>query len=193
MFKAILGFRATPTSGTPSSPQPPRLKDVLASSQKGRQGQGVAAAVEDSPWITTVDFTAQVCRSILVLQETEVVFSGCVPGGMYYRDFTLQNLSDIPLHFSMSLSPGTMAAVSSKVLEFSFFDLEGEGQSGDTGKRGYVPAVGRMRVRVSFKPSAVGEYNFEAVFVNKNDEENFDGVSAHHAGPKSQTLNPQQE
>jgi hypothetical protein len=74
-----------------------------------------------------------VCRSILALQENEVIFSGCVPGGTYYRDFTLQNLSDIPLHFSMNLSTATAEAVNSKVLEFSFFDMEGEGQANETG------------------------------------------------------------
>eukprot|EP00960_Hanusia_phi_P061706 764918-Hanusia_phi.AAC.1 len=67
----------------------------------------------------SVRLLAQVCKSVLALQPTEIMLSSCVPGGIYYRDFTLLNLSNIPLYFSMILSPATSQAVANKTLKLS--------------------------------------------------------------------------
>jgi hypothetical protein len=113
----------------------------------------------------------------LGLQENEVLFGGCKPGHTIFRDFTLQNHSEVPLHFTMVFSPTTAVAVADKTLEFTVVDTEGEGHLGDADlKRGFVPELGRMRIRAFFRPVAVGEYTFEATFENRCDEENRDTI-----------------
>ncbi len=100
---------------------------------------------------------------------------GCKRGQTIFRDFTLQNLSEVPLHFSMVPNHRTAQAVADKTLEFTVVDTEGEGHLGEADlKRGFVPELGRMRIRVFFRAPQIAfeDTTFEATFENTCDENN---------------------
>ncbi|EKX36868.1 hypothetical protein GUITHDRAFT_116891 [Guillardia theta CCMP2712] len=108
--KSVIG----PVSGTVNSP-------VSVSGTLNFTGKILGGGSTEGGEIHTcsVRLLAQVCKSVLALQPTEIMLSSCVPGGIYYRDFTLLNLSNIPLYFSMILSPATSQAVANKTLKLS--------------------------------------------------------------------------
>jgi hypothetical protein len=117
----------------------------------------------------------QICQSILVLQDNDLQFVGCKRGQPISREFTLQNLSEVPLHFSMVPNHRTAQAIADKTLEFTVVDTEGEGHLGEADlKRGFVPELGRMRIRVSFRvpPARFEDISYEATFENTCDENN---------------------
>ena len=41
------------------------------------------------------------CRSVMQVDRPEIAFDDCIPGGVYWKDFGVWNLSEIPLTFSL--------------------------------------------------------------------------------------------
>ena len=60
----------------------------------------------------------------MTVEVEELVFDECVPGATYVKDFTVWNLSEIPLTLSVNL---TEAQAESSIFEFSVFDTGASG------------------------------------------------------------------
>jgi hypothetical protein len=54
----------------------------------------------------TVQFNSSVCRSVLKTDVSEIVFEDCVPGGVFVKDFSVWNLSEIPGSFELNVKCG---------------------------------------------------------------------------------------
>ena len=132
------------------------------------------------PFCIAIPFTAQLYQSRLALQGAEIMFSGCTPGGTYYRDFTIKNLSDIPLFFNILLMGDAFHAAADKTLELSDHSVRNMDGDNDTGggslRDGMVKSHGQLRIRITFKPRKVGDFVFTAVVENLNNFRNKETV-----------------
>ena len=54
----------------------------------------------------TVQFHSSVCRSVLKTDVSEIVFEDCVPGGVFVKDFSVWNLSEIRGSFELNVKCG---------------------------------------------------------------------------------------
>lgn len=73
-----------------------------------RDGAGL---VREEPVISkiqdvVVQFTSMVCRSVLRTDVSEIVFEDCVPGGVFVKDLSIWNLSEIPGSFELHVKTG---------------------------------------------------------------------------------------
>ncbi|KAI8808501.1 hypothetical protein BJ742DRAFT_709657 [Cladochytrium replicatum] len=114
----------------------------------------------------TVKFRSRVCKSVFWtdIGETGVIFDDCVVGGTYFKDFTIWNRSEIDLYWvlnTMDLSnqDGTW-------LRFS------EYETGDPINGKPIAPFSPRRIRVAFKPTDTGEFNYELQLENANDASN---------------------
>ncbi|KAJ3219397.1 hypothetical protein HK099_004728, partial [Clydaea vesicula] len=121
----------------------------------------------------TVKFRAKVCRSYLWtdIGESGITFDDCIVGGTYYKDFTVWNRSEIDLYWLLNTVDLTNK-VSKNLLKFSDYDT-GEPFDGTAP----VPAYSPRRIRVTFKPTDIGEFNYDLQVENINDSNNT--ISAH--------------
>lgn len=53
-----------------------------------------------------VHFYSTVCRCILRADVPDIVFDDCVPGGVFVKDFSIWNLSEIPCAFQIHVKNG---------------------------------------------------------------------------------------
>jgi hypothetical protein len=92
-------------------------------------------------------------------------FEDCVVGGTYFKDFTIWNRSEIELFFVLNT-----------------IDLSNQNKSGqlvfcnyDTGEvldQNHVPAYSPLRIRIIFKPTGIGEFDYTLQIENSNDSSN---------------------
>lgn len=53
-----------------------------------------------------IHFQSTVCRSILKADVQDIVFDDCVPGGVFVKDFSVWNLSEVPCSFQLHVKNG---------------------------------------------------------------------------------------
>jgi len=75
---------------------------VLGDSVGSRHGE----ATRINHQTITVLFNSTVCRSVLKTDVSEIVFEDCVPGGVFVKDFSVWNLSEIPGSFELNVKCG---------------------------------------------------------------------------------------
>lgn len=101
------------------------------------------------------------------VEVEELVFDECVPGATYVKDFTVWNLSEIPLTISANLTETT--EITTSLFEFSVFDTGASGTCNSsflqsvlivTVNRHVIPAYSHLRVRVVFRPREVGKNEY---------------------------------
>ncbi|CAH0477224.1 unnamed protein product [Peronospora belbahrii] len=114
-----------------------------------------------------VPLQGQVCRSILRLDVKELHFDDCVPGGSFVKDFTVWNRSEIPLLFKL-VSPMISWNESKELLVCT--DYNSGYAIGD--KILQAAAYGHVRIRVTYRPTDVGERFFEIQAQNLHDSRN---------------------
>jgi hypothetical protein len=111
---------------------------------------------------STLPLKGRLCCSAMSLDRNELAFDDCEPNQTYVKEFSVWNRSEISLAFHLGVS------ANDGVLECWNYDTntEGSGQS-------VVPAYDHRRVQVRFKPTQIGERNFQLYLENKNNPENF--------------------
>eukprot|EP00698_Gefionella_okellyi_P011205 TRINITY_DN2946_c0_g1_i1.p1 TRINITY_DN2946_c0_g1~~TRINITY_DN2946_c0_g1_i1.p1 ORF type:complete len:2682 (+),score=550.34 TRINITY_DN2946_c0_g1_i1:90-8135(+) len=108
-------------------------------------------------------FTAKVFRSIMNVEVEELVFDDCVPGATYVKDFSVWNLSEIPLHFSVNHA----LASPLQTLLFSVFD------DGDSVVRQEIGPFSHLRIRVAFNPRELGKADYLVRLENYDNDTNY--------------------
>ncbi|RLN59061.1 hypothetical protein BBJ29_003102 [Phytophthora kernoviae] len=114
-----------------------------------------------------VPLQGQVCRSLLRLDVKELHFDDCVPGGSFVKDFTVWNRSEIPLLFKL-VSPMTPWSENKELLVCT--DYNSGYVIGD--KTLQAAAYGHVRIRVTYRPTEIGERFFEIQAQNLHDSRN---------------------
>ncbi|KAJ3325372.1 hypothetical protein HDV06_004231 [Boothiomyces sp. JEL0866] len=115
----------------------------------------------------TTKFKSRICKSVFTtdISSTGLIFDDCVVGGTYFKDFTVHNRSEIMLFWIL-----TSLDLSNKNhknwLKFTDYD------TGEPLDFSPLAAYTPKRIRVSFKPTDVGEFNYEIQIENQNDASN---------------------
>lgn len=123
----------------------------------------------------SVKFRASVCQSALWtdVAETGLNFDDCVLGETYYKDFTIQNRSEIDLYWLLN----TMDLLSNHDRDWlQFIDAD----TGDALKSDEpIASFSSKQVRMLFWPKEVGEYNYDLQVENANDARNVVQTKVH--------------
>ena len=124
---------------------------------------------DGSPSMLSIPFRARVCNSLLVVDVDEIIFENATLKQLHVRDFAVRNMCEFPLCFRVLSDVST---------EHSPFSLTGY----DTGAAiddVIVPGFGQHRIRVSFCPTELGEYDFAFVVENVRNAGNATRISVH--------------
>jgi hypothetical protein len=115
----------------------------------------------------SVKFRASVCQSMLWtdVAETGLNFDDCVLGETYYKDFSIQNRSEIELYWLLNTVDLSNL---DKVDWIQFIDME----SGELLEKGPIEGYGTRHIRIIFTPKEVGEFNYDLQLENVNDPRN---------------------
>ncbi|CAG8579491.1 12936_t:CDS:2, partial [Acaulospora morrowiae] len=115
----------------------------------------------------TIKFRSTVSRSVLWsdVGETGINFDDCVIGGIYFKDFTIWNRSEIELYWLLN------------TVNLSYPEHEGwikftDCDTGELLDNKPIPSYSHRRIRVTFRPKEVGEFNHDLQLENANDSEN---------------------
>ncbi|KAJ3156718.1 hypothetical protein HDU86_003942 [Geranomyces michiganensis] len=122
----------------------------------------------------TVKFRSRVCRSVLWtdIGDTGISFEDCVVGGTYFKDFTVWNRSEIELYWTLNMVDLSKKQDSSW-LKLSDYDtgvpLDGKP----------IAAYSPRRIRLTFRPREMGDFNYDLQLENANDSSNTVETSIH--------------
>lgn len=171
-----LNYVASPASTLTSNIQSPLgLRDDLNVNSPSSATTNTSATSSAAPdHSLTIKFRSRVCKSVLWadISETGIMFNDCVVGGTYFKDFTIWNKSEIDLYWvlnTVDLNQGSQDSW----LKFSDYDT-GEPLDGKP-----IAAYSHRRIRVTFKPRDVGEFNYDLQLENANDAANFEEARIH--------------
>ena len=121
-------------------------------------------------------FRSRVCKSFLwsEINETNPEFDDCILGESYFKDITIWNRSEIDLYWFLNIEDAPSSCL-------KFVDYE----TGDPlNLKIPIGPYSPKRVRIIFKPNAIGEFNYDLQLENVNDSGN--SVEAHlHAVVRS--------
>ena len=92
-------------------------------------------------------------------------FEDCVVGGTYFKDFTIWNRSEIELFFVLNTIDLSNQKNSSQLV---FCDYD----TGEVLDQNHVPAYSPLRIRIIFKPTEVGEFDYNLQIENASDSSN---------------------
>lgn len=116
---------------------------------------------------TSIKFSASICQSVLWtdLIETGVNFDDCMLGETYHKDFTIQNRSEIDLCWLLN------------TVDLSNLNREDwlqftDAETGEPLDYRPIPGYSSRRVRLTFMPKEVGEFNYDLQVENANDARN---------------------
>ncbi|GAN04083.1 hypothetical protein MAM1_0054c03542 [Mucor ambiguus] len=158
----FFGYYSTAKSLTTDNSDNATAKDVLSTSSL-------------ADYQVSVKFRASVCQSALWTDaaETGLNFDDCVLGETYYKDFTIQNRSEIDLYWLLN----TMDLVSNNDRDWlQFIDAD----TGDALKSDEpISSFSSKQVRMLFWPKEVGEYNYDLQVENANDARNVVQTKVH--------------
>ncbi|KAI8137679.1 hypothetical protein BJV82DRAFT_674482 [Fennellomyces sp. T-0311] len=146
----------------------------LTSSQGQQQDSSASTSSAPAIYQMSIKFRASVCQSVLWtdVAETGINFDDCMLGEGCCKDFTIQNNSEIELHWLLN------------TVDLSNLNREGWLQFTDaeTGKEldyGPIPGHSHRRVRLTFIPKEVGEFNYDLQIENANDARNVVQTKVH--------------
>jgi hypothetical protein len=116
-----------------------------------------------------VKIRSRVCRSYMTsdLDTAGLFFEDCIVGEIYVKDFTIWNRSEIELQWSLTMTN------TQNTLQIGDYDT---GSSIDITS---IPAYSPKRLRVSFRPTDIGEFNYTIHIENLNDANNSLEVRVH--------------
>ncbi|BBM97058.1 hypothetical protein MPTK1_1g02700 [Marchantia polymorpha subsp. ruderalis] len=110
-----------------------------------------------------IHFQSTVCRSILKADVQDIVFDDCVPGGVFVKDFSVWNLSEVPCSFQLHVKNGQTEQPSLDLTDY------------DTGlpiSSGEIKSCAHRRIRVMYKPREVGDCAYSIQLENSFDVRN---------------------
>lgn len=112
----------------------------------------------------SVHLMAKVCKAEMKVDASEVVFDNSLVGGSYMKDFTIRNLSELPLLLAIK-TESTHHGPSSKekVLEFSDYD------TGAAIQDHMVPRFSHVTIRITYRPAQVGDFSYVVRIENVKD------------------------
>lgn len=115
----------------------------------------------------TTKFRSRVCKSVLTtdISSTGLIFDECVAGGTYFKDFTVHNRSEIELFWVLNTEDLSKNGNRSWL---KFTDYE----TGEPLEYTPIPAYSPKRIRITFKPLEIGEFNYDLQIENQNDSSN---------------------
>ncbi|KND01233.1 uncharacterized protein SPPG_04324 [Spizellomyces punctatus DAOM BR117] len=142
---------------------------VKGGSALGRDEDEILTPNTQSPpdYQVTVKFRSRVCRSVLWtdIGDTGLMFDDCVVGGTYFKDFTVWNRSEIDLYWILN-TVDLSNRQDNTWLKLSDYDT-GEPLDGKP-----IPSYSPRRIRITFRPREVGEFNYDLQLENANDSGN---------------------
>ena len=101
------------------------------------------------------------------ISSTGLIFDDCIAGGgTYFKDFTVYNRSEIELFWILNTVDLSNQKDQKNVLKFTDYD------TGEPLDFSPIPAYSPKRIRVSFKPTEIGEFNYDLQVENQNDSGN---------------------
>ncbi|KAI9314100.1 hypothetical protein BX666DRAFT_498730 [Dichotomocladium elegans] len=125
----------------------------------------------------SVKFRASLCRSVMWTDVVEegLNFEDCMLGQEYYKDFTIQNNSDIDLYWLLN------------TVDLSNLNREGwlcfkDAETGEPlldNLQEPIPGHSHRRVRLTFTPKEVGDFNYDLQIENANDARNVVQTKVH--------------
>ena len=120
-----------------------------------------------------VPFVGQVGLSTFECDVSQVLFSECVMQGTYYKDFTVWNRSEIPLLFRIphmeELQGGSKVVSSIASGKGSMKITEYDSRKKLRLSRGVkVAGFSHIRLRLSYRPEAVGDHDCKFFIFNAN-------------------------
>ena len=115
-----------------------------------------------------IKFRSKVCQSVLWcnIADSGISFEECVIGGMYFKDFTVWNRSEIDLYFSITL-PDIPQGSWFKVTDYD---------TGDGIDLKPIPSFSYRRIRLTFSPSEECEISADIQLENFNDSNNVESI-----------------
>ncbi|KAJ3364071.1 hypothetical protein HDU91_002756, partial [Kappamyces sp. JEL0680] len=99
------------------------------------------------------------------IAATGLIFDDCIIGGTYFKDFTVNNRSEIELFWILNTVDLSNQGERNS-LRFTDYD------SGELLDFAPIPAYSPKRIRVAFKPKNLGEFNYDLQIENQNDSGN---------------------
>eukprot|EP00047_Mylnosiga_fluctuans_P001457 m.220435 g.220435 ORF g.220435 m.220435 type:complete len:2751 (+) comp10380_c0_seq1:111-8363(+) len=162
---------STDYDGRPADPSPePQARpsyDAASPIEVFGKLQFTARRVDNptaEPYKHSLRFFAAVCRSVMYIDpvEADVAFDGCVVGNTFTRDFVIWNRSEIELAFFCA----TEGRLQGATLSFT------NSETGEPVEEMVLPGFANVRVRMVFRPTAVGEVRGEAIVINLNNPAN---------------------
>ncbi|RUS31123.1 hypothetical protein BC938DRAFT_478418 [Jimgerdemannia flammicorona] len=158
-----------------------RQEDVLSRegsfSSSSLQLDTIDPDVESEPQVDqqlTIKFRSTVCRTVLWTDvgETGITFDDCVIGGTYFKDFTIWNRSEIELYWLLN-TVDLSNTQHEDWLRFTDYD------TGELLNSQPISSYSHRRVRVTFKPKEIGEFNYDLQMENANDASNVELTRVH--------------
>jgi hypothetical protein len=117
-------------------------------------------------------FRARVCKSLFWADviENGIDLEDCIVNHVYFKDFTIWNQSEIDLHWILN----TLDVADGSLLMLS------DAETGDPIEtHQFIPGFGYRRIRISFRPKDIGEFNYDLQLENLNDSSNTGTVRIH--------------
>jgi hypothetical protein len=149
---------------------------VLSENRCGRDPKELGSQQQHQ--VLTVDFNSTVCRSTLKTDVSELVFEDCVPGGVFVKDFSIWNISEIPCTFQLRVKN---VAVGHPILALTDYDTGLPVSDGD------IKSCAHRRIRVTYKPRDVGDFSYFVQLDNMFDSRNSKSI------PIQCLVNPEQQ
>ncbi|KAI9246915.1 hypothetical protein BDA99DRAFT_565333 [Phascolomyces articulosus] len=155
----------------------PTSTTTITTSDQPQEQDTVAApttSTTSAVYQQSIKFRASVCQSVMWtdIAETGVNFDDCMLGEECYKDFTIQNNSDVELHWLVN------------TVDLSNLNREGwlqfsDAETGSILDYEPIPGHSHRRVRLTFMPKEVGEFNYDLQIENANDARNVVQTKVH--------------
>jgi hypothetical protein len=162
-----------------------RGKVTLSAVVTNPDGQPVATQTNEEHLLR---IEANACMSMLRADTHSIAFDDSIPGGEYWKEFTVWNLSEIPLSFSLD----RCSAMRDSLFQFT---VENEEESGHariigSGAAITVDGLSHVRVYVRFRPTkdCLGESNYTVEIENIYNSRNVEVLDVHTIVTKDRHL-----
>ncbi|CAG8445677.1 3690_t:CDS:10 [Ambispora leptoticha] len=154
---------ASATADQVSSTHPSTINKPMKSEADASSSSSILKA----DYQVTIKFRSTVCRSVLWTDvgETGINFYDCVVGGTYFKDFTIWNRSEIELYWLINTVDLSNSECEDS-LKFTDYD------TGELLDAKPIPSYSHRRIRVTFRPKEIGEFNYDLQLENSNDPSN---------------------
>jgi hypothetical protein len=106
--------------------------------------------------------TARVCKSVLMIENSDVTFNDCVPGRTFYKDIDVWNMSEAVARFQIRWAPPTAPHIRNAASELQVYSLDTEEIRGELELQG----MQRKMFQLKFSPMRVGHSQGRLELVN---------------------------